>query len=288
MHKLAGLNSPKHPLFSIHRIENLELRYSDFPKRMTYDFYTTGLKKNLSGFVKYGRTKYDFQEGALGFTAPYQLMEFSSDLINNASGWILFFHKDFLNSSGLQKKLNDYGFFEYHTNEGLHLSEEEEKSIEIIFENIEKEYNNPIDTYSKQVALSNLELLFTYSHRYYRRQFVIRNEVDSSVLTNFNKELQLIFEKKSDPGLPTVEYLAERLNLSANYLSDLLKSTTGKSAIEHIHGYLIELAKQQLLTTNYSIAEIAFELGFEYPQYFSRLFKKKTGITPTQFRATPE
>lgn len=284
LHKLAGLKEPKHPLFSIHRIEELQLDSENFPEEMTYDFYTAGLKKNLNGYVKYGRTNYDFQEGALGFTAPFQLMEFNAGLIQNASGWILFFHKELLNITKLVKSIDDYGFFEYAVNEGLHLSKDEEKSIEDIFQNIEKEYQLPIDKYSKQVVLSNLELLFTYSDRYYSRQFIVRNEVGTTIFSNFKAELKSAFY--DNDKLPTVEQLAEKLNLSANYLSDFLKTTTGNSAIEHIHGYIIEQAQKRLILSDKSISEIAFELGFEYPHYFSRLFKKRTGLTPTEFRTT--
>ena len=284
LHQLAGLKEPKHPLFSIHRIEDLNLDAELFPTKMTYDFYTVGLKKNLNGYVKYGRTHYDFQEGALGFTAPFQLMEFSTDLIKNASGWIYFFHKELLNISTLENNIDDYGFFGYETNEGLHLSKIEEDVIEVILENIEKEYQLPIDKYSKQVVLSNLELLFTYSHRYYERQFIVRNEVSASIYSNFKAELKSIFN--DGDNLPTVEGLAKRLHLSANYLSDFLKSTTGNTAIEHIHNYIIERAKIDLISSNKSISEIAFELGFEYPHYFSRLFKRKTGMTPSKYQKT--
>lgn len=286
LHKLAGLKEPKHPLFSIHKIEDLQLDSEYFPEKMTYDFYTVGLKKNLNGYVKYGRTNYDFQEGTLGFTAPFQLMEFSLDIIQNAKGWILFFHRELLNSTKFEKSIDEYGFFEYAVNEGLHLSKDEEKSIEDILQNIEKEYLLPIDKYSKQVVLSNLELLFTYSDRYYSRQFIVRNEVSTAIFSNFKAELKSAFN--DNDKLPTVERLAEKLNLSANYLSDYLKTTTGNSAIEHIHGYIVTQAQKELISSDKSISEIAFELGFEYPHYFSRLFKKKTGLTPSEYRLESE
>lgn len=287
LHELASIEPPKHPLFSIHRLEHLNLKPSGFPERMTYDFYSVGLKKNLSGYVKYGRTNYDFQEGALGFTAPQQLMEFNQDIIDNAQGWILFFHKELLNGSDLLRRLDTYGFFGYQTNEGLHLSRQEEASVELIFENIETEYQRPIDTYSKPVVISNLELLFTYSQRYYARQFVVRNEVDPSVLVSFKKELSVIFNDPGNFRTPSVEQLADKLHFSGNYLSDLLKATTGKSALEHIHQFIVERAQQTLLNSDKPISEIAHELGFEYPHYFSRLFKKKTGLTPSEYRVRP-
>lgn len=282
LHQLVDLEPVKHPLFSIHKIE--DLKDINCPEKITYDFYTIGFKKNLNGYVKYGRTNYDFQEGVLGFTAPLQLMEFSKDLLENASGWILFFHKELWNISNYQNKINQYGFFDYRVNEGLHLSKTEEKSIENILNNIEKEYQLPIDKYSKKVVLSNLELLFTYSYRYYARQFTIRNDIDNSIYSNFKTALHSFFNSKENNRLPTVDFFAEQLRISANYLSDSLKNTTGKSAIEHIHSYIIESAKIDLMTSDKSISEIAFELGFEYPHYFSRLFKKKTGVTPSEYR----
>lgn len=288
LHQFAGLEPPKHPLFSIYRLEDIKVINSQFPERMTYDFFSVGLKKDLDGFVKYGRTNYDFQEGALGFTAPYQVMEFNSDLLNNATGWIFFFQKEFLNESILQDKIDQFGFFNYQTNEGLHLSKAEEKSIETIFNNIKTEYDQTIDSFSRQVVISNLELLLTYSHRYYKRQFIIRNEVDTSIFSKFKQLLKAYFREANNNGLPTVELLANQLHISANYLSDYLKTTTGKSAIEHIHDKIIETAKSDLLASEKSIAEIAFQLGFEYPHYFSRLFKKKTGLTPTEYRTKSE
>ena len=288
LHQIAGLESPKHPLFSIYRLEDIKLINRQFPERMTYDFFSVGLKRNLDGFVKYGRTHYDFQEGALGFTAPYQLMEFSSDLLNKATGWLFFFQREFLNESILHNKIDQFGFFSYQTNEGLHLSKTEEKSLETIFSNIKTEYDQPIDSFSKQVVISNLELLLTYSHRYYKRQFIIRNEVDTSIFSKFKQLLKAYLQEANNRGLPTVELLAGQLHISANYLSDYLKTTTGKSAIEHIHDKIIETSKSDLLASEKSISEIAFQLGFEYPHYFSRLFKKKTGLTPTEFRLKPE
>ncbi len=281
---LAGVDSPKHPKISIHRIESLGLGSSLFPKRMTYSFYTVGLKRNLKGYVKYGRTHYDFQEGALGFAAPGQIMEFDRDLMDHATGWLLFFHKDFLEGYEIFHTLDGYGFFDYQTNEGLHLSKEEEASLELLFENIEKEYAKSLDAYGEKIILSNLELILNYSQRYYTRQFKARNKSDSSILTRFTQQLQLMYNHTPLKGLPTVEALAEKVCLSPNYLSDYLKSITGKPALEHIHEYTVMLAKNSLASTDKSISEIAFELGFGYPQYFSRLFKKSTGLTPSQFR----
>ena len=286
LHQAVGGEPPRHPSFSIHRLEDLPRGGPAFPARFTYGFYSVGLKKNLSGYVKYGRTQYDFQEGALGFTAPLQVLSFNQEILENASGWMLFFQPDFLANSILADRLNEYGFFHYQVNEGLHLSKEEDDTLNAIFKNIEAEYQRPIDQHSKQVVVFNLELLLTYAQRYYRRQFVLRNEVNPSVLNRFEKVIHEHFTR-SEPlsvGLPTVDYFADQLHLSAKYLSDLLKSLTGKTTQEHIHHQLIEKAKLKLLSSDDSIAEIAYGLGFEYPQYFSRLFKEKTGLSPRAFR----
>ena len=286
LHQLAGVPPPQHPLFSISRLEDLPRGGAGFPERLTYGFYSIGLKKNLSGYVRYGRTHYDFQEGALGFTAPLQVLSFNLEMLTQATGWILFFHPDLLAGAALAQKMSSYGFFDYRVDEGLHLSKTEEDSLNVIFANIAAEYHRPIDSYSKQVVLSNLELLLTYAQRYYGRQFVLRNETNSSVLRAFENKLHHYFdhEESLSQGLPSVDYFASEMNLSAKYLSDILKSLTGKTTQEHIHYQLIEKAKLKLLASGASVAEIAYELGFEYPQYFSRLFKEKTGMSPTAFR----
>ena len=199
---------------------------------------------------------------------------------------MLFFQPDFLTESALADRLNEYGFFDYRVNEGLHLSKEEDDTLNTIFENIEAEYQRPIDQHSKQVVVSNIGLLLTYAERYYRRQFILRNDANASVLNRFENVLREYFNRSEhgSTGLPSVDYFADQLHLSPKYLSDLLKSLTGKTTQEHIHYQLIERAKIKLLSSDASVAEIAYDLGFEYPQYFSRLFKEKTGLSPTAFR----
>ncbi len=290
LHQLAGLDAPNHPLYAIGRIEDLIGLEGNFQFPLTYNFYSIGLKKNLNGYVKYGRTQYDFQEGALGFSAPMQIMEFSKDITQNASGWLFYFHKDLFAGTTLDAKLSDYSFFNYQVNEGLHLSKSEEQIIHLIFENIEREYNAPIDKHSKQVVLSNVELLLTYAQRFYTRQFILRNDVKPDILQHFERELKRYYRNNQYPSnyaeFPTVAYFANLLHLSPSYLSDLLKSNTGKTTLEHIHLQIIEVAKERLLATNTSISEVAYSLGFDYPQYFSRLFKNKTGMTPKQYKLT--
>lgn len=286
LHQLVEVAPPRHPLFSITRLEDLPKHALRFPAHFTYGFYSVGLKKDLSGYVKYGRTQYDFQEGALGFTAPLQAMSLAPEILSGATGWMLFFQKEMLAGSVLADTMKDYGFFDYQVSEGLHLSQEEESTLEVIFSNIAMEYQRPIDQHSKQVVLSNLELLLTYAQRYYQRQFIVRHHADTSVVSNFESKLGQYFADQAslESGLPSVGHLADELHLSPKYLSDLLKSLTGKTTQEHIHYRLIEKAKLKLLASDASVAEIAYELGFEYPQYFSRLFKEKTGLSPTAFR----
>jgi len=285
LHKLAGGPPPNHPLFCIHQLEELQALDATFPEKFTYNFYCAGLKKNLPENIQYGRSQYNFQEGVLGFTAPLQLMSFERESTENATGWVMFFHEDLMNGTSLKEKIDQYGFFHYNVNEGLSLLPKEEEAIVAIFQNIATEYQRPIDQHSKQVVLSNMELLFTYAERFYTRQFIVSNDTNPDVLQRFEQALRAYFKSDNEvQGLPTVDYFADKLHLSANYLSDLLKSLTGKTTLEHIHHQVIEAAKHKILATNQSMAQIAFDLGFEYPQYFSRLFKNKTGMTPKEFR----
>jgi len=286
LQRLGGMEPLHHPLIMVVRLEEIPKLPDEYPTSMCYDFYSIGLKRNLNGYVKYGREKYDFQEGIMGFSAPGQLISYDRDVTFGSSGWILFFHREILFGHPLSELIHNYGFFDYDVNEALHLSKSEEMLMEQIFENINSEYNQQFDTYSKSVVLSNIELLLTYTNRFYGRQFITRNDASSSLIYRFQREIKNRFERKYllDSGLPTVALLADALHVSPNYLSDALKTLTGKSTQEHIHFQLIQKAKQNLLATNKSIAEIAFELGFEYPQYFSRLFKEKTGMTPTDYR----
>ena len=286
LQRLAGMKPSEHPLFAIIKLEDIPELPSGYPASMSYGFYTIGLKRNLKGYITYGRRLYDFQEGVMGFSAPGQVVAYDSDATVGASGWMLFFHAQLLAKHQLAESAFKYGFFDYEVNEALHLSKKEENMIESIFENIAEEYHRPIDKHSRQVVLSNLELLLTYCDRFYSRQFITRNEADSDLLNQFEKEVRKCFnlDTLADVGIPQVTYFAEKLNISAGYLSDLLKTLTGKSTQEHIHFYLIEKAKQKLLAGDKPVSEIAFELGFEYPQYFSRLFKEKTGFSPKEFR----
>lgn len=286
LQRSVGLEPSRHPLFAISRLEDIPELPAAYPMSICYDFYTLGLKRDLNGYVKYGRKKYDFQEGVMGFSAPGQVLSYERSVIEGSSGWMFFFHSEILSKYPLAESIKDYGFFDYGVSEALHLSKKEEGLIENIFENIHTEYHQNIDKYSKSVVLSNLELLLTYANRFYGRQFITRNDANSGLLERFEKEMKHWFEIESlvDTGVPTVSMIADALNVSPNYLSDALKTLSGKSTKEHIQFHLIEKAKQKLLATDKSVSEIAYELGFEYPQYFSRLFKEKTGLTPKEFR----
>jgi len=279
---------PEHPMFSV-----LSAKGADFlpcPKKssppITNDFYSISLKKIIKGNLNYGRTKYDFTNGALIFIAPRQVLQWDSSAIFEQKGFSINFHEDFLKGTELAHQIKKYGFFSYAANEALHLSPKEEKQIESIVENIEIEYKNNQDEFSRDIIISQLITLLKYSNRFYERQFLNRKELSNNLLEQFNAQLDNYFEsgKLQEKGIPSIDQVAEQMSVSQRYLSDTLKKETGKTTTEHLQLYLIDEAKNILLIPNKSISEVAYELGFEYPQYFSRLFKKKEGISPSEFR----
>lgn len=253
---------------------------------ITNDCYSISLKKIVKAEVNYGRTKYDFTNGALIFIAPRQVLQWDKRVIFNQKGFSINFHEDFLKGTELAHKINKYGFFSYTANEALHLSPKEEKQIESIVENIDVEYQNNQDEFSKDIIISQLSTLLKYSNRFYERQFLNRKELSNNLLEKFSLHLSNYFEsgRLHEKGIPSIEQIADQLSVSQRYLSDTLKKETGKTTTEHLQLYLVSEAKNILLQPNKSIAEVAYELGFEYPQYFSRLFKKKVGINPTEYR----
>ena len=286
-HRLIGLPQPEHPLISIVDLmcsrENEVINLPDF--KLIGNFYNIFLKKNVNGAMGYGRKYYDFSNGFMGFASPMQVFIINKELdISNISGWMLLIHPDFIRKYPLMKRIADYGFFSYEMNEALHLSEKEEAVIDRILADIRAEYRQPIDAYSQDVIISHLEVLLNYANRFYNRQFITRRNSEQEPLARFEDLLAEIFNADHINHLPTVNDLAEQLNVSAHYLSDMLRSSTGQNAQQHIHNRLIEKAKEILLTTSLSINEVAFKMGFEYPQYFNRLFKSKTGLTPAAFR----
>jgi AraC family transcriptional activator of pobA len=285
-HRLMSLPEPLHPLVSVIRISDIRFTDNSIWERFCLNFYCISLKSNITGKTKYGQQYYDYNKGVMTFIAPKQILSLHT-LQTEASGYALFIHPDFLYKHPLATTIKNYGFFSYAVNEALHLSEKEEKNIETIFLKIEEEYQH-IDRHTQDIILSQIDLLLNYSQRFYERQFITRKAVNHDMLSKVEQLLNDYFnqEKSLKNGPPTVEDLATQLNLSPHYLSDLLRSITGQSAQQHIQEKLIEKAKEYLSVTNLSVAEIAYQLGFEYPQSFNKLFKKKTNISPLEFRQT--
>lgn len=284
MHRMVQYTPPRHPLVSV--IDHCDF-YAKRPRVdafYRFGFYTISCKKS-EGTLKYGKGHYDFNEGSLLFTAPGQVIAPGPDLKVD-EGWALFIHPDLIHGTDLGKKIHQYSFFNYEINEALHISEEEKLIIRDCVAKIEKEYAQNIDKHSQGLIVSNIELLLNYCNRFYDRQFYTRAKVNSDVVQQFEKLLKDYFAKSTliEIGLPNVGYFASRLNLSPNYLSDLLGKFTGKTTQEHIHLELIDKAKTMLWGTNQSISEIAYGLGFEHPSHFTKIFKTKTGKSPSEYR----
>lgn len=256
--------------------------------RISADFYSIMFKNYCANKMRYGRQSIDFQEGNLICIAPKQVITLDNEIEkkDNMMGWGLFFHPDLLRGTALGNKMSEYTFFNYEISEALHLSDKEKQILFDCVQKIETELQENIDSHSQNLIVTNIELLLNYCSRYYGRQFITRKNSNSNTVVQIEKALNNYFksEQLKEKGLPTVKYLAEHVHLSPSYLSDLLKKETGMNAQDHIHYHLIEEAKNILLHSNQSVSEIAYQLGFEYPQYFSRLFKQKTGQTPLAFR----
>ncbi|MBB5636856.1 AraC-like DNA-binding protein [Pedobacter cryoconitis] len=282
LHKENGLPPPEHPLFSIYKCDHIcTLGNREF----TSDFYLVGLKNVLDGVIKYGRTQYDHQSGSMLFFKPHQIIEMR-DLELEEDGFLIFIHEDFLNGHLLHNEIKKYHYFDYETNEALHLSPTEEKVIWELYHKIANEYYNNQDEYSRDIILANVDTLLKYSQRFYKRQFINRTDISARTVTKFNEELDSYVRSGllDTKGLPSVNFIAERLNMSPGYLSNLLKLESGKTALEHIHMYLISEAKNRLIAQQHNVSEIAYALGFENLSYFSRLFKKEVGLSPNAFK----
>src|SRR5919107_2830425 len=285
-HKLMALPKPEHPLISVINFEDIKRLPDDKAKSLIHSFYSIALKRNFNGKLKYGQQEYDFDEGVLLFIAPGQVFSVEADEDLKHTGWLLLIHPDFLWNTPLAKKIKDYEYFNYSANEALHLSDKEEETITGIIQNITQEYRSNIDKFSQDVIIAQIELLLTYAERFYNRQFITRKISNHKILNRLEDILDEYFtnEDVAMKGLPTVQYIADTLNTSPNYLSGLLKLLTGQSTQQHIHDKLIEKAKEKLATTDLSVSEIAYELGFEHSQSFSKLFKTKTNLSPLEFR----
>ena len=285
LHKLLDMPAPMHPLVSLINNANGSVPLGKLPNPHILNFYKISYKMNFQGKFKYGQHYYDFDEGGMFFVSPNQITG-GHVQGSDQSGYTLLFHPDFLLGYELARKIKAYGFFSYSIHEALHLSESEKVTVISVFKSIEEELRGRIDNFSQDVVISQIELLLNYANRFYSRQFITRKAVSSDLLQRVEAILHAYFQSEATQkgGLPTVQYLASELNVSANYLSDMLRSLTGQNAQQHIHNNLIEKAKERLSTSQASISEIAYELGFEHPPSFSKLFKLKTSVSPVDFR----
>lgn len=281
-----GLGEPAHPLIAI--INNAELCMGEelVGMRFTSDMYCIALKDTGCG-IDYGRNHYDFTDGVLLFTAPSQVftVKKAQDL-NESHGWMLYFHPDLIRNTDLGAKIDQYNFFDYEVSDALYLSEDEEEILKKVLEIIESEINQRIDNHSQDVLVSNIQLILNYSVRFYERQMNTRSAQNSDIVSKVEKLLKQYYEDNNliDSGQPSIQYLADSCNVSASYLSDLLSKETGRSAKDHINDFLIDKAKHLLLSSNESVSGIAYALGFNYPHYFGRVFKQKTGYSPKDYR----
>lgn len=282
MHRYNGFSPPETPLFSTFRCT---MACSLGDREFTTDFYMIGFKKLKSGIIRYGRTKYDHDTGSMMFVKPRQVVEFK-DLEHEEDGFLIFIHEDYLNGHPLHDVISKYSFFDYETNEALHLSPREEQVMWDLFAKINVECHDNPDEFSREIILAHIDSMLKYSQRFYKRQFINRTELSGKTVTKFNAALTAYISNGGlvDQGLPTPTRLAEQLNVSRRYLSDLLKQETGKTTTELIHIHMISEAKNRLKADEQNVSELAFALGFESVPHFSRLFKKETGYSPNQYR----
>ena len=286
-HKFNGLPKPEHPLISIVDYAKMHRQTNEDTTTLLFGYYTISLKRGVSKMF-YGQQQYDFDEGVLYFMAPNQILKTYNSPNENRSGWLLLIHPDFLWNTPLAARIKKFEYFDYSVNEALFLSEKEEDILNNIIQNIRQEYHSNIDKFSQDIIISQIETMLNYSERFYQRQFITRKISNHQILDQLEKLLNDYFKQEDliIKGLPTVQHIADKLNVSPKYLSGLLKVLTGQSTQQHIHDKLIDVAKEKLSTTNLSVSEIAYELGFEHSQSFSKLFKTKTNISPLRFRQT--
>ncbi len=288
-HEFVQLPKPQHPLLSVVDVETVPQTYDAEPMSMILDFYAIAVKRMHNVKVKYGQQLFDFNEGIMSFMSPKQVFSIAVDKKDEEvkkSGWVIYIHPDFIWNTVLTKTIKNYDFWDYTFNEALFLSEKEEATINNIILNIKQEYDSNIDKFSKQIIVSQIESLLTYADRFYNRQFITREKANHQILDRLEKLVGEYFNSDDliNRGLPTVQYIAEQLNLSPKYLGNLLRVLTGQNTQQYIHEKLIEKAKENLSATNLSVSEIAYKLGFEHLQSFSKLFKTKTKQSPLEFR----
>ncbi len=286
LHEVFNYPKPKHPLITWLDAADMEIHPEQVNMKVTSNFYMVSMKDKSCG-LEYGRNSFDFEEGVVTFSAPGQVLK-STETIQKGKiqGWMLLFHPDLVRNTHLGSQMESYSFFNYDVVEALHVSEEEETTINATVGNIKSEYERRIDNHSQRVIVSNLELLLNYCLRFYERQFHTRSHQNKDVISQFERELQAYFKggQHLESGLPSIHYFADRAHLSQHYFSDLIKKETGRKPKDHINDYVIEKAKHLLLSTEQSLSEVAYDLGFNYPHYFTRLFKSKTGLTPVEYR----
>jgi AraC-like DNA-binding protein len=285
LHKLLAIEKPVHPLISVVRHSStMNLNFGD--TRFNSDLYFISLKENIRGAFKYGRNDYDFEEGTMVCVAPGQIIGSNTNTEPDLGGWSIFFHPNLIRKSALANTISAYHFFSYESHEALHLSEKEKINLTECVLKVEQEIHQNIDKHSQELIIHNIEAILKYGLRYYDRQFATRTNQSKDHVSKFESFLINYFKENHqlESGLPTVDICGKAMNMSGKYLSDLLKAETGKSLIEHLHLFVIEKAKTSLLNSNMSVSEIAYSLGFEYPQHFSKLFKTKTGVSPSEYR----
>lgn len=289
-HKISGLPKPEHPLVCLVDYSLVDYQTDGNEISWVQNFYSIGFKRNIQGKFMYGQQEYDFDEGLMAFVAPGQIVNIKVDKVSEMkpTGLLLFVHPDFLWNTPLAKNIKQYEFFGYSVNEALFMSEKEENIITDIMLNIQREYHSNIDQFSQNIIVSQIELLLNYCERFYQRQFITRKKSSHQILTRLEEILTNYFQSDDmiGKGLPSVQYIAGLLNVSPNYLGSLLKALTGQSTQQHIHNKLIEKAKELLSTTHLTVSEVAYQLGFEHPQSFSKLFKTKAKLSPLEFRAS--
>jgi AraC family transcriptional regulator, transcriptional activator of pobA len=283
--RALGLPKPMHPLIALVDYQDIVVDTKAIGKGYMLDFYKISFKKHFAGQIRYGQGHYDFEEGGLSFTAPHQIIS-AAEEERDYSGYTLLFHPDFIRNYPLGKHISRYGFFSYSVAEALYLSEKEKKTIFSLFEAIAAELDQNIDQFSQDVLVSQIETLLNYSSRFYNRQFITRKPVHNDLIAEMESYLSEFFNG-NEPllhGPPTVQQLADHLHISQRYLSDMLRSLTGQTTQQHIQARLIDKAKDLLTTSNLTTAEVAYQLGFDYPQSFNKLFKAKTKLSPQEYR----